>query len=323
MAGLGFRSHNDQIWVSVLGRHVALRKRTIRGHLPSLYELARPEIFMGYLHPEQYIETESHWVEKAIDIVFKYLKQLDQHSEISALLQTKLDATWRSSSWNRKDAEKLFRGLCHVFGQFGCNVDMSHVMASFFERHCAEIVQRTPLGWLKYIQGLDEINKHDMAGMTSALSCLLRHKKSINKHVVDDLARCQMISRGLAKKLMTLIHEKKRHAINNSLGIRGGAGTICGADLNPDRLHDIVDNEPQKLWLHPSRRSRRALYDEDFATYGLEPVECSNCDPTSPYHSDPLDRVPRILPQLDNPFVDDLEDRFGRPRRLERGMPVM
>ena len=334
MAGQGFRYHDDQILVSIFGKQVFLRRHTIKKYLPQLYEQARWEISTGYLHPERYIDLDTSWDQDAIDIVFKYLKQLDLHEGTSALLQTKLDTVWRNSSRNQKQTEQFFDSLCYVFSRFGCDRDMSHVMASFFERHCAEIVQRSSKGWLKYIQGLDRIDRHDMAGMTGALSSLLRHKRSINTQFVAYLVTRGALSQALAVKLWTLIDERKRQNIGDSrpwdsrgeivgsLGVRRGGESVCGADVDPDLLHEMAEYEPHKLWIYPDRRSRRRLHDDGISAYGLESVECSGCDPTSPFHSDRLDRVPRILPPIGDASMDPFIEQFDRGLRVP-GMPVI
>ncbi len=337
MAGSHFRSHHDHVWVSLFGTNVTLRRDTIKHRLPRLYENARPEMSMGYLRPDRYTDTD-HWSDReALEIVFDYLKELEIGQGVSAVLRTRLDSEWRNSSHSKTEAKALFYSLCKVFSHFGCSSEMFHTMESFFERHAAEIVQRPPHGWLKYIQGLDRIRTHNKTGMTSALSSLLQYDRRLDSRDLHYLARDRALSLQTLDTLFALLEERKRRRAGSPLQVppldpprdlirhHGGPKKISGANIDPDVLLDIAEFEPEKLDFHPYRRPRRGLYDDDddqYPLYSHKAPDCSNCDPTSEFHPATSRSRPRMLPPIDDASFDLFNEEFGRRLRIP-GVPVM
>lgn len=336
MAAQRFRTHHDLILVSLDGRCAALRRDTIRHCLPRLYRKEQPQISMGFLRPNRYTETD-HWCDRlALIVIFEYLKELERGHGVSGVLETRLDSQWRNSPHSKTEAEDLFYSLCSLFKHFGCSGDMFHAMVSFFERHCREIVQRTPHGWLRYIQGLDSIRMDEKTGMTSALSCLLQYDKSIDSRNLRNLAEDRAVSPQTLGKLYALIEERKRRRFSNPLRIlpphlpqdlvriRGGSQKMNGSNLDPEMLLRIAESAPETLDYHPNRRSRHALYndDDDYPLYSHNAPDCSDCDPTSPLHSMSSRYRPRMLPPIDDASFDLFDNEFGR--RLDiSGVPVM
>lgn len=337
MAAQRFRPYHDLVQVSLDGGCTALRRNTIRHCLPRLYRNAQPEISSGFLRPDRYIET-TYWYDRpALIIVFEYLKELERGHGVSGVLQTRLDSQWRNSSHSKTEAEDLFCSLCNLFKHFGCSAEMFQAMESFFERHCSEIVRRTPLGWLRYIQGLDRIRFHHKTGMASALSCLLQYNKSINSQDLRALAEHRAVSPKTLGKLYALVEEKKRQRFGGPLRIlppqlpqdlvriHGAGQKINGSNVDPEMLLRIAESAPETLDYHPNRRLRRGLYetdDEDYALYSHNAADCSDCDPTSPLHPISARYRPRMLPPIDDASFDFFNNEFGR--RLDiSGVPVM
>lgn len=338
MAAQRFRTYHDLVRVSLGGRCTALRRDTIRHCLPRLYRNAQPEISMGFLRPDRYTKIDNWWDRLALIIIFEYLKELERGHGVSGVLQTRLDSQWRNSPHSKTEAEDLFYSLCSLFKHFGCSGDIFHAMVSFFERHCREIVQRTPHGWLRYIQGLDRIRMHNKTGMTSALSCLLQYEKSIDSQNMRDLAEDRAVSPQTLGKLYALIEERKRRRFGSPLRIlppqspqdlvriRGGSQKINGSNLDPEMLLRIAESAPETLDYHPNRRSRHALYDDDddddYPMYSHNAQDCSDCDLTSPLHPISSRYRPRMLPPIDDASFDLFDHEFGR--RLDiSGVPVM
>lgn len=170
------------------GQHCSIHERTVQQYLPVLWRkhTRRMMLDAGYLDLEDYKLLHGPNYSMAVTLLFRYLGDVDRKSKASAALSTGLEDVWRESDlYDNGESfhpSEIFECLATMFKKqsFGCNAKIFKEMESFFQRHCAEILQRGLNYWTCYIGGLARMSANDpgLMDMASVLAPVVHEMNS-------------------------------------------------------------------------------------------------------------------------------------------------
>ena len=208
--------HYGKVNISFCGNSTTLRKATLDQYLPRLMRFVKSYPRNYPIPAEDCLGFgENNHTAFTLDIIFRYLRQIDRLGTSSYLLDA-LENHW-IESWPRNQATKqLFSHLGRVLGPngFGCCRDIWNTMQQFLIRHCTDIVKDSLYGWTSYINALENAYKGVIESrsldLTAPLSEIL-WKAKLDGPKLADLARQGQLSKNSLSILDRLIYARRPH----------------------------------------------------------------------------------------------------------------
>lgn len=206
-------AHHGHVKVIINGRPTYIRASTISRCLPCLWRrYVRNSPYMTSLRPTKYLYQAPNdpLIRTALRNLFEYLEEIDDAQGNSTRLLESLEYAWDTSGPRPFRAQGAFSALGFILlpENFGCNIEIWSTMETYVTRHCAEILDQSPFGWLEYIRVLDRIDEYKMFDLTNILSCFIVQRDIRLQDLQDIRWTGQMEPRPL-KYLERLIRQRE------------------------------------------------------------------------------------------------------------------
>ncbi|MCJ1479714.1 hypothetical protein MMC13_008400 [Lambiella insularis] len=220
---------------------------------------------------------------KAYDVLLAHLEELSSHDSSGAILHH-LEFAWSTYFPSRPDTITwIFSHLGHLLFFSKADHSLTSYLRTFFLRHCDAIFAHSIPNGLVYLQTLDALSLQ----LDDVVACITR-KPSIADALLD--AEQESYDRGkrrLSSKLRGQLEQlamqrkesrqgKGRELVRcggYELGIRGGGGhgrgmhgLVPAKTYHPQKVADIVNFEPERVFIAPSKHdyvSRGRYFDNE------------------------------------------------------------